>query len=204
MAKALSAPVDNFTRMWASTFSDRATGLFETIEANIEYICGALGCPVIDAKIKAATDIRLRFVQRTLKPRLGILNVLKQLKADGYKIGLISDCSPELPNLWPSTPFALLIDATVFSCQEGVRKPDPRIYRFACQRLGVTPHDCLYIGDGSSRELTGAAAVGMQALLLRVPYEDTHDTYHIDMDEWAGPSISDLRDIVAFVKWHPR
>lgn len=201
MAKVLSAPRDNFARMWVETFSDRAIGLFPTIEANIKHICRALSCPVTEAQIKAASDIRLRFIQqRTLTPHRGVLDALAQLKAEGYGIGLITDCSSELPDLWPSTPFAPLVDVAVFSCQVGVRKPDPKIYRLACQRLGVALQNCLYIGDGGSRELTGAAAVGMQPLLLRVPYEDVHDAYRIDVDEWAGPSISDLREILAFVK----
>jgi len=200
MAKVLSAPRDDFARMWVETFPDRATGIIPTIETNIKYICRALGCLATDAQIKAASDIRFRFMQRTLTPRRGVLDTLAQLKAEGYKIGLITDCSSELPNLWPSTPFAPLIDMAVFSCHVGVRKPNPKIYRLACKRLGVEPQDCLYIGDGSSQELTGASAVGMQPLLIRVPYEDTCDTYRVDMDEWTGPSISDLKDILSFVK----
>jgi len=200
MAKVLSAPRDDFARMWVETFPDRATGIFPTVEANIEYICRALGCLVADALIRAASDIRLRFIRRTLKPRHGVLDTLVQLRAEGFKIGLITDCSSELPNLWPSTPFAPLIDVAVFSCHVGVRKPDPNIYRLACRRLGVAPQNCLYVGDGSSKELTGASAVGMQPLLILVPYEDTYDAYRIDMDEWRGPSVSDLRAVLTFVK----
>ena len=200
MAKVLSIPRNDFAQIWVATFSNRATGVFRTVEENIEYACRALDCRVIAAKIKAAGDIRRRYYQHTLTPRRGVLSVLAQLRAEGYKIGLISDCSSELPDVWSSTPFASLVDAPVFSCQVGVRKPDPKIYLFACQQLDVKPQDCLYIGDGSSRELTGAAAVGMKALLLRVPHEDTQHIPRIDMDEWTGPSISDLRHIAAIVK----
>jgi putative hydrolase of the HAD superfamily len=200
MAKVLSIPRDDFVRVWVATFSDRATGVFRTTEENIQYICQALGCPVIATNIGAAADIYHRYYEQKLTPRGGVLNVLAKLKTDGHKIGLISDCSSELPDVWPSTPFARLVDAAVFSCHVGVRKPDPKIYLFACQQLGVKPQDCLYIGDGSSRELTGAAAVGMQALLLRVPHEDTQDVRRIDMDAWTGPSISDLRHIVALAR----
>jgi len=40
------------------------------------------------------------------------------------------------------------------------------MYRLACTGLAVTPAECLYVGDGGSGELTGAAAVGMRPVLL--------------------------------------
>ncbi len=200
MAEVLSATGDDFTRMWVETFPERATGLFPTIEANIAHICRVLGCLATDAQIKAASDIRFRFYKKALTPRQGALDTLAQLRAEGYEIGLITDCSSELPVLWPSTPFAPLIDAAIFSCHVGMRKPNPKIYILACKRLGVAPQNCLYVGDGNNKELTGASAVGMQSLLIHVPYEETRDAYRMDTDEWTGPSISDLRDILSFVK----
>jgi putative hydrolase of the HAD superfamily len=200
MAEVLSVPRDDFARMWVETFPDRATGVIPTIEANIEYICRALGCSVTGVQMTAASDIRLHFYRRSVRPRPGVLEALIRLKAEGYRVGLITDCSSELPKLWSSTPFASLIDVAVFSCCVGVRKPDPRIYRLACKRLGVVPQDCLYVGDGSSRELTGASAVGMQPLLIRPPYEETHDFIRIDVEEWSGPSVSHISDILTFIK----
>ena len=92
-----------------------------------------------------------------MKPRTGSLEVLASLKSKEYKIGLISDCTAETPLAWQNTPFAPFFDATVFSCRAGIKKPDPRIYEMATTRLGVGPQYCLYIGDGSSRELSGAS-----------------------------------------------
>jgi len=50
-------------------------------------------------------------------------------------------------------------------------KPDPRIYHLALERLKVKPQDCLYVGDGSSHELTGARKVGMHPVQIHVPDE---------------------------------
>jgi putative hydrolase of the HAD superfamily len=150
--------------------------------------------------MEAALRIRSRFYGRWLTPRQGALTILARLRVKNYKIGLITDCSCELPNVWSSTPFAPLIDVAVFSCLVGARKPDPIIYRFAYTRLGVTPGDCLYVSDGNNRELTGALAVGMQPLLIRVPYEETRDVYNMDREEWTGPFIPNLTDILSFIK----
>lgn len=46
----------------------------------------------------------------------------------------------------------------------GVRKPNPRIFRLACGRLGVSPEHALMIGDHAEADIRGARAVGMQAV----------------------------------------
>ena len=67
-----------------------------------------------------------------------------------------------------------------------MRKPDPRIYRLAIQQLDVEPGDCLYVEMSSSCELTGASAVGMQAVQLCIPAEK--DAFRVDIEDWEGES----------------
>lgn len=202
IASALSVPFKDFVRLWLDTFNERAIGVFPNPEANIEYICRMLGVSLKDDRIKAATQIRFNFVFHSLTPRDDAVETLVRLKSKGYKIGLISDCSAEVPVLWEDTPFASLIDMPVFSCSAGLKKPDPRIYQLACERLRVDPKDCLYVGDGSSHELTGASQVGMHPVLIRVPYEDddNYDIHQREAEDWDGPVISALKDVLALVK----
>jgi putative hydrolase of the HAD superfamily len=40
-------------------------------------------------------------------------------------------------------------DVAVFSCDVGLAKPDPAIYRVAADRLGADPTDCVFIGGGA-------------------------------------------------------
>ena len=200
MASVLSTPPDEFIRLWSDTFNQRATGLFQTPEANIEYVCRKLGVIIEDPQVKLAAHIRFNFTARSLMPRPGSLEVLSQLKAEGYKTGLISDCSAETPIIWRDTPFAPLIDVTVFSCKVGIKKPDPHIYQIAIEQLKIKAQKCLYIGDGSSRELTGASQVGMHPILLRVITENTTDAHQIDKEDWNGPVISLLKEVLSLVK----
>ena len=71
--------------------------------------------------------------------------------------------------MWDSTALAPLFDVAVLSFDVGMAKPDPRIYELATERLGVAANDCLYVGDGSDGELSGAAQAGMTAVLMRAP-----------------------------------
>jgi len=201
MAGAAGAPAEPFVEQWLATFEERATGLFPTARENIHAVCETLKVIPKDHLCTAAVRLRLEFEQRHIAPRATALSTLKAIKARGLKTCVVSDCSPELPQLWNETPFAPLFDATVFSCDVGVRKPNPKIYLEACRRLGVEPAECLFVGDGGSRELTGAVAVGMRAVLLAAPEEQNNaDTHRIDGEEWRGTVIQDLSEVVKAVK----
>lgn len=48
----------------------------------------------------------------------------------------------------------------------GVRKPDPRIFRLACEGLGAKPVETVMVGDNFAADVLGALSVGMQAVYL--------------------------------------
>ena len=81
----------------------------------------------------------------------------------------------------------------MFSCYEGMRKPDPRIYRIACERLGVEAGQCLFVGDGANDELPGAERVGMGAVQLRIPGEALAP----EAVAWTGRQVASLGGVLA-------
>ena len=94
----------------------------------------------------------------------GILPMLSGLKAQGIRIGLITNCFSEEAKLIRESALFEYFDAPCLSWELGVRKPDPAIYRTCLRRLGIAPEECLYVGDGGSQELEAARALGMQAV----------------------------------------
>jgi len=200
MAHVLSAPPDDFAQLWFDTFNERSTGIFQSPDDNVEYICRTLGVSVNETQVKLATRIRFDYAVQSMMPRPDAIETLSHLKFEGCKTGLISDCSAEVPAMWKGSPFVELIDVAIFSCSVGVKKPDPRIYVLAMEKMVVEPEKCLYIGDGSSQELTGASQVGMHAVLLRIPDEDSTDAHQIDREEWEGSVISSLKEVLTLLK----
>jgi len=199
MSDVLHAPVEGFSKLWRDSFYQRTDGTHQTHEQSIMLICRELKVNCTAEQLKQASQIRLDYSLRTLVPRPDVIPTIKKLKSMGYKVGLISDCSPETPLIWPKTPLEGLFDVTIFSCQVLLKKPDPRIYRLACERLGVKPEECLYIGDGSSTELTGALKAGMHPVMIRDPKENA-DTHFIDREEnWAGLKISGIAEVLDLV-----
>ena len=199
MAEILEVPRDNFIQHWFDSFKERVTGELRMPYAMVENACRKLGKEVSIDRIEYAAQIRLNYSQKSMVPKPGATEVLTQLRAEGYKTGLISDCSAETVITWDKTPFAPLFDVTVYSCVAGIKKPDPRIYHMALDQLAVRPEDCLYIGDGSSRELTGAQEVGMHAVLIRDP-DESIDAHFVDREEWNGTVISSLWEVLNLIE----
>jgi putative hydrolase of the HAD superfamily len=199
MAAVVKIPAEEFIRLWFESYDWWAIGKISSPEDNIRYICNKLGIPADEDKVKEAAKIRYEFTKQNLKPWPDAVEVLSQLKSMGYKIALISDCSAETPAVWASTVISPFIDISLFSCVVGIKKPDPRIYLQAAEQLGVQPGDCLYVGDGSSQELSGAARVGMHPVLIRA-MAGTQDAHRIDAEEWSGRQISRLSEVLTIIK----
>ena len=195
MASTLSLPSDDFRRAWFDTSRNRNTGAPQSCEAKVEYICSELGVHPERTQIRDAVQIRLNYIRHVMKPRPGAVEVLRQLREKSYKTGLISDCSHEIPVIWPETPIASLIDVAVFSCSVGFRKPDPRIYELAAERLRVPLEQCLYVGDGGSQELSGALRVGMHPVLIRLDADST-EVHLTDREQWDGTTIHSLKEVL--------
>ena len=123
--------------------------------------------------------------------------MLAQLRARGLKIGVLSDCTDEIPILWPASAYADLVEAAVFSCVLGVRKPDQRTYAAVLAKLRVEADHCLYVGDGGSSELSGARTAGLRPVLLKVVGED-HFRYDAELD-WGGETVGSLAEVLSLV-----
>ena len=198
MASVLSVPPHGFVRSWYDTFDQRMTGNFRSYRSCIRYIARQLGVPVKAKQIELAARIRFEMTKcEVMTLRANAIEVLSRVKLDGYRTGLISNCSFETTILWKEVPLAPLIDVAVFSCLVGMKKPDPRIYRLATEQLNVEPQDCLYVADGIGQELAVASQIGMHAVQILVPGEDEYDPYR---EEWDGPVISSLTEVLILIK----
>jgi putative hydrolase of the HAD superfamily len=194
MAEILNVPAHDFEVSWSKTFSESILGVIPGVEAKIGKTGGIMDVEFAADQIKAAAEVMTGYSASCMLPRPGAFEVLSQIKRKGLKTGLISDCTPDAPELWKKTVLAPLVDVTVFSCLVGLRKPDPRIYRLAVRQLSVEPAGCLYVGDGASHELAGALEAGMYPVWLYVASEK--DAFRVDTEVWNGKVITSLSEIL--------
>jgi putative hydrolase of the HAD superfamily len=200
LAAALGVPRESFIRLWAQTAEMRIIGDFQTVEASMEYVCDAMNVRVGVEEVSKAVEIRMKYIKQALQPRPNAVDTLTQLKDKGYKIGLISNASIEIPILWHETAFADLIDTPIFSSRECLKKPDSRIYHLVCERIGVLPGSCLYIADGEDHELAGGARAGLHPVLIRITSRETGRRLHAEAREWQGTTIGSLAEVLELVR----
>ncbi|MHA2009475.1 MAG: HAD family hydrolase [Promethearchaeota archaeon] len=197
MASALRLPEEDFSKIWRDTTYERGTGIFKTTEESIRYVCNTLKVSVNDENIKKCVQIRRNNSVKALTPKNGAIEILQRLRGLGYKIGLITNCSAEVPLLWKNTDFFHLFDVTTFSASVGLKKPNPQIYTLTCDQLGVKLNECLFIGDGDGNELSGASQLGMDAVMIRDPSE--LDPYRLVEVDWDGPKIENFKGIMNLI-----
>lgn len=173
MADSLGIEHERFTEAWVEQYDLRATG---PLEPSVHAVCKHLG--VDGDRVQGLIDVRVDWTREVLVPRPGAVDVLDELRRRGYRIGLISVCSEEVPTLWEHTKLASRIDEAVFSCSVGVAKPDPRIYRIAAERLGVETSECLFVDDQPGF-VEGARVAGMDALRLGGEIERLEDVLEL-------------------------
>jgi putative hydrolase of the HAD superfamily len=184
------------------TFHSRARGTFGSAEATLRWVTEQAGGRPRQSQVQAAVPARVDALKADTRLRPDAASALRALKRRGLSTGVISDCTHELPAFLPSLPVAPLLDAKVFSVEVGVCKPDPAIYLAACEQLDVAAEECVYVGDGGSRELTGAAAAGMTAVRLDAP--DLADHLVFDRDTgFDGPSVRSLTELLTVIDRSP-
>ena len=189
MSRVLATPYEPFAATWAATFDARALG--QDLSATVGGVCRTLGLEANHELIDHALRARTAVLEQRFLPREDAVETLSELRRDGRRIALLTDCTLGTPELFAKSALAALVDEPVFSCRERLKKPDPRFYGLACQRLAVLPSECLYVGDGGGDELRGAARLDMKAVLI-----DPGDT---EPPPWDGITVTAIRDVLALV-----
>ena len=161
VAQTLGLPVADFQREYVNHRPARCTGQVD-YAVSLRYIVGKLGGKSPESTIKTLAERRQSAFNthlRRIEPE--ILDMLNKITTLGLRLGLISNTDGSEVLDWQNSPLARFFEVTIFSHAVGIVKPDPRIYQHACKNLDVAPSDCIFIGDGNSDELQGAAQVGM-------------------------------------------
>ena len=77
----------------------------------------------------------------------GMEDLLRRLKEAGYSLYLLSNASIMQHEYWPRFQMSTLFTGKLISCDEGIVKPDPRIYGRFTEKFGLNPGECLFIDD---------------------------------------------------------
>lgn len=105
-------------------------------------------------------------------PNQNIIKLVGELKKLGYKVGLITNIIKPVFDIIKSSGYYDVFDDTLASCEVGLKKPQPEIYKLALKRLDVTAQESIFIDDKQSN-LGTADKIGFKTILAK----DTQQIY---------------------------
>jgi putative hydrolase of the HAD superfamily len=100
------------------------------------------------------------------KPHPFAARVLADLRAAGCKLAVVSNAGGDVAQLLARMGLAEHFSAILDSGVVGIEKPDPAIFQLAARELGVAPEAAIHVGDLPAVDVKGAAAAGVEPVLL--------------------------------------
>lgn len=144
----------------SSNDNSRWTLYFETIFRH----CGVGDASVVDSVVDELRQIhRTSNLWEVVPP--DVPEALKGLKGR-YRMSVISNANGTVREKLRRVGLLDYFETVLDSGEEGVEKPDPRIFHAAVKRTGASMAQSLYIGDMYHIDVAGARAAGMEVVLL--------------------------------------
>lgn len=93
-----------------------------------------------------------------------VREVLAVLRADGFRLGVISNSSERLVKTVHHFGLDRILDPVVFTQAVGFEKPDPRVFEFALRQSGVSASEAVHVGDTFEADYLGATRAGLRGI----------------------------------------
>lgn len=157
--------VKEFRARLESYYQERET---EFIEYTTHYILRDLldqtgHAGASEGVLRAALEAMYAVTQAYWKVVDDAHPTLQALRSDGYRLGLISNAADDqdVQELVDQAALRPYFDFILTSAAEGIRKPNPRIFRTALAKWGLTPDRAAMVGDMLGADILGAQNAGM-------------------------------------------
>ena len=203
LASHLGIGVAPLQEWWRSSREQRLRRRAPRLAELLGDFCEKQRAPRSEATIEAALSVADAFHdQALLHPHDHVVRTLKDLRALGVRIGILSNTDEHEIRLWPKSPLASLADAVGLSIDTGHVKPEFEAYRWILDALGgIEPGRAIFIGDGEGHELRGAKQAGFgKVFFLRefvafTAFQAPETLQEIALE--ADASLDHLRDILS-------
>jgi putative hydrolase of the HAD superfamily len=127
--------------------------------------CGVPQSPSTDAALDELQDYHQEHnLWETVTA--GAPEALDRLRAMAVKLVVVSNANGRLKVLFERLDLARRFDVMLDSHEEGVEKPDPRLFEIALEKSGSRREDTLHVGDLYHVDVQGARAAGLDAILF--------------------------------------
>jgi HAD superfamily hydrolase (TIGR01549 family) len=152
-------------------FGFRTASICEANMRSLSYYFVALARGRVDLdEAEAVYREMYRRLSSMLKTLEGALDAVREVKRLGLKLAIVSNASSHeaIVEALRRDGVLELFDVVVTSALTCVRKPDPRIFIYTLNLLGVKPREAVFVGDRSYEDVWGAKSIGMRAIHVAV------------------------------------
>jgi 2-haloalkanoic acid dehalogenase type II len=165
----------------------RARGDELTLEEVYAHALSKLGIPQDNETLGLIHDLFRRHFKTTLYPCTE--DVLEEL-SKRYKLALLSNTMSDKPRI-VLQQIGLIDHFEVVVCSRdlGIRKPNPQIFSYVLEKLGVEPEEAIHVGDSIEADMDGASSAGITAIWIRGSEEAG----------WTGLAIGSICELPALL-----
>jgi putative hydrolase of the HAD superfamily len=152
-------------------YRERDTEFIEyTVKQVLKNVLEERGFKAVPETIltNALTDMHL-ITQAHWIPEADALTTLAQLREGGYRLALISNASddPNTQTLVDKLGAREFFEVIISSAALGVRKPNPKIFRDALERMNLLPQKVAMVGDTLGADILGARNAGIFSIWIK-------------------------------------
>lgn len=165
---AIRAAFDAVVAALATEADIGQCGFRELVRRHVAGQCRRLG--IADPRLEAL--LARSFIEPAERHLARNCVLLAGLRRDGWRLALVSNFYGNLQTVCEESGLASLFDVVLDSALVGLRKPDPRFFTLALDRLGVEAHGAVFVGDSLDRDVRPARSVGMTTVWLCDDLED--------------------------------
>jgi putative hydrolase of the HAD superfamily len=181
---------------WRDSAEQRMLGTLGSLEEQIGAMLRQLGRPAEPARLAELAEIDIRAWQAAVQLYPDAIPALEALKARGYRLGVLSNCSNQAGYVIERAGLDHLFDALTLSFRLQLAKPQPEIYHAACDALGVAPTEAVFVADGAFGELDAARALGIVAVLI----EQRHQSRAYGASQHWDHRVASLAEVPPLVE----
>lgn len=194
MAASVGVQPDNWNREWRATLAEAMRGKIPSLLHRVQKVLAQAGARECEPTlVDEMTALLLVRISVHLHP--DVRNALEELKKRGYRLGVIGNVPHDETEWVRELELDKYFNTLVLSSEVGLTKPDAEIYLLAAQRVSVPPEECVFVGDGMFNELSGAQAVGMQAVRIDRDFQWTNTP----RDESFDFRVDNLEQLLAWL-----
>jgi len=118
--------------------------------------------PDLPERLRPSAGALMEDWDRFLFPIADTVDLAEELIGKGYGLYLLSNTPWRFQRFRAKLPVLERFRGLVLSCEEGLLKPDPALYRRLFDRCGLAPEECFFIDDNSPN-IECARYLGMTA-----------------------------------------